>query len=138
LQIGALYPACTANCFDPTDESVTENQEFMDFTTSDDGENLVIDHRNPDSNSTETKFHSKLGKRNEGPVRQPGAPDDLQHISQSWFQTFADLKGNYLYDGSAGLGSMVYVIDTGANLNHPVCSSTIAHVGVSNRLAIYR
>jgi hypothetical protein len=123
-----LYPACTDACIDPTEESVTDNQEFMDSITNDNGKNPVIDHRNPSSNSTESTFNSKLGKRNEGPVRQPSANDDLLHISQSYLQTLADLNGNYLYDGSAGVGSMVYVIDTGANLNNPVGSSIIVEM----------
>lgn len=100
----------------------------MDSITNDNGKNPVIDHRNPSSNSTESTFNSKLGKRNEGPVRQPSANDDLLHISQSYLQTLADLNGNYLYDGSAGVGSMVYVIDTGANLNNPVGSSIIVEM----------
>ncbi|KAI1287721.1 peptidase S8/S53 domain-containing protein [Xylaria venustula] len=51
-------------------------------------------------------------------VTQRPAPDDLRFVSQPPGQALGSLKG-YTYHENAGKGSLVYVVDTGAEFDHP-------------------
>ncbi|KAJ4190530.1 hypothetical protein NW759_016729 [Fusarium solani] len=51
-------------------------------------------------------------------VQQPNAPDDLVIVSQFQGQPQSWYRSNYVYDRSGGEGIHVYIVDSGANLNH--------------------
>ncbi|RFU26068.1 hypothetical protein B7463_g10270, partial [Scytalidium lignicola] len=111
-QVGAVYPVCTSNCYDPSD----------DASTLADSENESYPNRRRDLQNltdTNTMIYSMLQKRNQGLVRQPGALDELVHISLGPNLQLAMQSGNYVYDKTGGTGSTVYIIDTGANLANP-------------------
>lgn len=55
---------------------------------------------------------------------QKGAPWGLGRISHR-----AKGSTDYVYDTSAGEGTCVYVIDTGVEDTHPVCSTLPLHCG---------
>lgn len=52
--------------------------------------------------------------------RQPGAPDDLVVIGQAPGQDLGWYHDSYLFDSKAGEGAPLYVLDSGAMLNHRV------------------
>lgn len=60
----------------------------------------------------------KIEKR--ATATQVSAPWQLVSLSQPPGVSFLDMKNEYMYDPTAGLGQVVYLVDTGAYAEHPV------------------
>ena len=58
---------------------------------------------------------------------QANARWQLQYVSQApgTARSMEDEQGPYVFDDSAGQGTQVFIVDTGANLNNPVSFSTM-------------
>jgi hypothetical protein len=65
-------------------------------------------------------------RRDQGRVRQPNADDQKVFFGQDPFSALTDYSKDYVFDGSAGEGTRVYIIDTGATLNTPVSYQQLA------------
>ena len=75
----------------------------------------VLNATNAAGNATSKK---RLRKRDT--TYQSGAPPDLRFISEPKSPDFSvDDTDSYEYDDSAGEGALVYVVDTGANIDNP-------------------
>ncbi|KAK7408694.1 hypothetical protein QQX98_009108 [Neonectria punicea] len=58
-------------------------------------------------------------------VQQPNSPDDLVLVSQFKDQPLSWYRSNYIYEESGGRDVEVYIVDTGANLNNVLDTSTL-------------
>jgi hypothetical protein len=115
-QVGAIYPECTENCYDPSDDALT---------LADSAAESYPNRKREIFNLTDNEIYSKLQKRNGGLIRQAGAANELVHISLGQGLMLAQQSQNYVYDKTGGAGSTVYIIDTGANLASPVSLITL-------------
>lgn len=93
------------------DPTATKRRRFV-LDENDQTEHLAKG-RNFESSST------NMFKRDGTFITQTDALDELKVISQAEGIPLADTKG-YKYDDKAGEGIWIYVIDTGANKDHPV------------------
>ena len=56
---------------------------------------------------------------------QERAPVELTRISQAPGKLLTDYKNRYIYDASGGEGVDLYIIDTGAHLEHHVSNASL-------------
>jgi subtilisin family serine protease len=81
---------------------------------------LVKDDPQPTKSSTNCSPSCKLQKRDNNVRLQSDAPPELRVISQPEGVPLNSLPF-YAYNSVAGGGVTVYVVDSGANTQHPVC-----------------
>jgi hypothetical protein len=95
-------------CADPTSEEPVSNEEpLFNISLADEGDKRF-----------NKSAHDDLVKRALG--RQVNAAPEMVFISQAQGSTLVNYQGNYIYDDSAGVNQIVYIVDTGADLSNPV------------------
>jgi hypothetical protein len=75
----------------------------------------------PKLNTTAKQTHGTIVQRDVEYVRQTGSAPEMVFISAAPGTDLGYYGGNYVYEQSAGEGQVVYVVDSGANMDHIVC-----------------
>lgn len=119
LQLNKSSDVSISKYFSSLDQSLSNSKVAGVYTSCKNTKTCI----NPFSSGEFTELPSRvIYKRDDGLTQQTPLParDEMVFISQASSVPLSSLGGKYVYDKSAGRDALVYVVDTGAYLSHPV------------------